>query len=131
MAGGTSLPYGNVKNMFILSCTPAGTNVGATSIIVAGTGGAVLTFTVPGLLPGDCVLDINRPSNTINGNITPAFPFVDIGNAWVSSANTITAILSNTSVATNVTIPIEAYIVCVGRPDTTNPPTTTPTGVYS
>ena len=130
MSGGSTLPYGNVKNLFILACTPTGTNVGATSIIVAGTVGAVITFNVPGVLPGDCVLDMNRPSNTINGNATPAAPFVGIGNAYVSAANTITAVLSNSSVATNVTTPIEAYVVAVGRPDTVNAPLTTPIGFY-
>jgi len=131
MAGGTSLPYGNVKNLFILACTPSGANVGATSIIVAGTVGAVITLTVPGVLPGDCVLDINRPSNTINGNTSPASPFVGIGNAYVSAAGAVSVVLSNTSVAANVTVPIEAYIVAIGRPDTTNPPSTTPSGIYS
>ena len=130
MSGGSSLPYGNVKNLFILSCTPAGANVGATSIVVPGTVGCVLTFTVPGLLPGDCILDINRPSNTINGNTAPASPFIGIANAYVYAAGNMSVVLDNSSVVANVTIPIEAYIVCIGRPDTTNPPATTPTGIY-
>lgn len=131
MAGGTSLPYGNVKNLFIVASTPSGTNVGATSVIIAGTVGAVITLTVPGVLPGDCIFDINRPSNTINGNTAPASPFVGIGNAFVSAANAITVVLTNTSVAANVTTPLEAYVVAIGRADTTNPPSTLPSGIYS
>lgn len=129
MAGGTAIPYGNVKNLFVLSCTPAGTNVGATSITIA-TGGAVVLLTVPGLLPGDCIMDANRPSNTVNGNTAPAVPWVGIANAFVSSAGVLAIALANSSTLA-VTIPIEAYVVSIGRPDTTNPPTTTPTGIYS
>jgi hypothetical protein len=139
MAGGTSLPYGNVKNLFILSCTPTGTNVSATSVYipgvtlatVGGVGGAIVTFLVPGVLPGDCVLDVNRPSNTVNGNTANTAPYVTVANAWVPAAGQVSVALANTSIGTNVTTPIEAYIVAIGRPDTTNPPTTTPTGIYS
>lgn len=130
MSGGNSIPYGNVKNMFIFSGTPAGANVGATSIVVPGTVGCVLTITVPGVLLGDCILDVNRPSNTINGNTAPASPFVGISNAYVYANGNVSICLGNSSVAANVTTPIEAYIIAVGRPDTTNPPTTTPTGIY-
>ena len=129
MSGGTSIPYGNVKNLFILSCTPSGTNVSATSITIA-TIGAVVTFTVPGLLPGDCIMDTNRPSNTINGNTAPASPFVTVGNTWVAATGgSFSMVLENSSTLA-VSVPVEAYIVAVGRPDTTNPPTTTPTGIY-
>lgn len=131
MAGGTSLPYGNVKNIFILSCTPTGPAVGATSIVVPGTVGTVITLNVPGVLPGDCVLDVNRPSSTINGNLTPASPFIGISNAYVYAAGNVSVALNNSSVVASVTIPIETYIIAIGRPDTTNPPTTTPTGIYS
>jgi hypothetical protein len=127
MSGGTAIPYGNVKNLFVLSVTPTGTNVGSTSITIA-TGGAVITFTVPGILPGDCVLDCNRPSNTVNGNAATAVPWVGVGNMY-SGLNTLTMQLTNASTLA-VTTPIEVYTVAIGRPDTTNPPTTTPTGIY-
>lgn len=129
MAGGTSIPYGNVKNLFILGCTPAGPNVGATSITIA-TGGAVVTVAVPGLLLGDAVLDTNRPSNTVNGNTAPAVPWVTVGNQYASANGVLTIALANTSTLA-VTTPIEAYEVIVGRPDTTNSPTSLPTGIYS
>ena len=71
MAGGTAIPYGNVKNLFVVSGTPSGSFVSATSITIA-TGGAILTINVPGLLPGDLIMDVNRPSITVNGNAAPA-----------------------------------------------------------
>ena len=128
MSGGSGGPYGNVKGLWVLSCTPSGTLVSSTSITVS-TAGSVITINVPGLLPGDCILDINRPSNTVNGNTAPAIPWVAVGNAYVSSAGTLSVLLENVSTLA-VTTPIEAYIISVGRPDTTNPPTTTPTGIY-
>ena len=128
MAGGTAIPYGNVKNLFVLSGTPAGANVAATSITIA-TGGAIVTFTVPGLLAGDLVVDVNRPSNTVNGNAAPAVPWINPANAYVSAANTLTVVLTNDSTLA-VTAPIEVYVIGVARPDTTNPPSTTPTGIY-
>lgn len=129
MAGGTAIPYGNVKNLFVLSCTPSGPNVGAASITIA-TGGAVVTCAVPGLLPGDCIMEANRPSNTVNGNTAPASPWVTVANLYASAANVLSIVLSNTSTLA-VTTPIEAYVVGIARVDTTNPPTTTPTGIYS
>jgi hypothetical protein len=129
MAGGSSIPYGNVKNLFILSCTPSGPNVGATSITLA-TGGAVVTVAVPGVLLGDVVFDCNRPSNTINGNTAPAAPWVSVANAYISANSVLSIVLSNTSTLAT-TVPIEVYGIAVGRPDTPNPPSTTPTGIYS
>src|SRR5277367_6989672 len=95
MAGGTSLPYGNVKNMFVVSVSPSGTFVSATSITIA-TGGALISFNVPGVLPGDLVIEANRGSNTINGNVTPAVPWVGVGNVYIASANTVNVQLVNT-----------------------------------
>ena len=116
MAGGTSIPYGNVKNMFVLNTqfTPA---AGATSISVAASFGQTYTFTVPGLQPGDFVMDINRPSATLNGAASPASPYVGILNAFVSAANTLVVSYDNSSTAA-VTIPIETYVIGVARPDT-------------
>ena len=128
MSGGTAIPYGNVKNLFVLSGTPSGANVGATSITIA-TGGAIVTITVPGILAGDLVIDANRPSNTVNGNLTPASPWVSVGNAFVSAAGSLSLSLANSSTLA-VTTPIEAYVIGIARADTTNPPTTTPTGIY-
>lgn len=129
MAGGTAIPYGNVKNLFVLSGTPSGANVGASSITIA-TGGAVLTINVPGLLPGDLIVDANRPSITVNGNTAPAVNWVSPGNTFVSSAGVLSLTLTNSSTLA-VSTPIEAYVIGIARPDTTNPPTTTPTGIYS
>lgn len=138
MAGGTAIPYGNVKNLFILSATPTGGSVSATSVYipgvtlatVGGVGGAIVTLLVPGVLPGDCVLDVNRPSNTVNGNTANTAPYVTVGNAWVPAAGQVSVALTNSSIGASVTTPIETYILSIGRPDTTNPPTTTPTGIY-
>lgn len=127
MAGGTSLPYGNVKNLFMLSCTPSGTNVSATSVTIA-TGGAIVTFTVPGILSGDSVLEANRQSNTINGNTAPAVPWVGVGNMWASGANTVSLNLTNTSTLA-VSTPIDTYIITVARADSPNPPSTLPSGI--
>ena len=130
MSGGNSLPYGTVKNMFVFVSPPTGPTVSSTSVYISGTYGSVITFNIPGVLVGDCVLDCNRPSNTVNGATAPSFPYVSVGNAWVSGAGLVSCVLNNSSVAANVTTPIENYVLAIGRPDTTNPPTTTPTGVY-
>jgi len=129
MAGGTAIPYGNVKNMFVVAVTPTGSFVSATSITIA-TGGAILTLTVPGLLPGDLIMDINRPSITVNGNTAPAFNWVSPGNTFVSSAGVLSLTLSNASTLA-VSTPIEAYIIGFARSDSPNPPTSLPTGIYS
>lgn len=130
MSGGSSLPYGNVKNLFQFSVLPTGGSVSATSVYIVGTYGTVISFNVPGVLPGDCVLDINRPSNTVSGNTAPAAPYVGIGNGYVYGANNISAVLTNSSVYAYVTTPLEYYQITVSRPEGTNPPTTTPLGVY-
>jgi hypothetical protein len=129
MAGGTAIPYGNVKNLFEVAATPSGTNVGATSIVL-GTGGVFITITVPGLLLGDLIVDANRPSNTINGNTSPATPWVSVGNAFVSAANTVSLALANSSTL-QVTTPIEAYVIGIARSDSVNPPSGLPIGIYS
>ena len=129
MAGGTAIPYGNVKNMFVLAGTPSGAFVSATSITIA-TGGAILTINVPGVLPGDLVMEVMRPSITVNGNTAPATNWVNPGNAFVSTAGVLSLTLTNSSTLA-VTSPIESYVIGIARPDTTNPPLSTPTGFYS
>jgi hypothetical protein len=136
MSGGSSLPYGNIKNGFVLSCAPTGPTVGTTSIYISsvtlatvgGISGAVITLNVPGTLLGDFV-DVTRPSNIVNG-ATLAYPYVSISNAYVYAAGNVSVVLANTSIGTFVTTPIENYAVLVMRPDTPNAPTTTPTGFY-
>jgi hypothetical protein len=129
MAGGSAIPYGNVKNLFVISGTPSGAFVSATSITIA-TGGAILTIQVPGLLPGDLIMDVNRPSITVNGNTAPAFNWVSPGNTFVSSAGVLSLTLSNSSTLA-VSTPVEAYVIGFARSDSPNPPTSLPTGVYS
>ena len=129
MAGGSAIPYGNVKNLFVISGTPSGAFVSATSITIA-TGGAILTIQVPGLLPGDFIMDVNRPSITVNGNTAPAFNWVSPGNTFVSSAGVLSLTLSNSSTLA-VSTPVEAYVVGFARSDSPNPPTSLPTGIYS
>ena len=130
MSGGSSLPYGNVKNLFIFSVIPNGPTIGSTSVYISGTAGSVISFNVPGVLPGDVIMDVNRPSNTVNGNIAPALPWVTVGNAWVYAASNISCILACSSAVASVTTPLEYYQISVGRPEGTNPPTTTPLSVY-
>jgi hypothetical protein len=129
MAGGTAIPYGNVKNMFVVAGTPTGNFVSATSITIA-TGGAILSITVPGLLVGDLIMDVNRPSITVNGNTAPAFNWVSPGNTFVSSAGVLSLTLSNSSTLA-VSTPVEAYVIGFARSDSPNPPTSLPTGIYS
>lgn len=129
MAGGTAIPYGNVKNLFVVQGTPSGNFVSATSITIA-TGGAIITINVPGILPGDLVMDVNRPSITVNGNTAPAFNWVSPGNTFVSSAGVLSLTLTNSSTLA-VSTPVEAYVVGFARADATNPPSTLPTGIYS
>lgn len=128
MAGGTAIPYGNVKNLFVLQGTPSGSFVGATSITIA-TGGAVLTINVPGLLAGDFIMDVNRPSITVNGNTAPAFNWVSPGNTFVSTAGVLSLTLANSSTLA-VSTPIEAYSIGIARPDAPNA-AVLPTGIYS
>ena len=130
MSGGSSIPYGNVKNLFVVSVQPTGPTVSATSVYISGTAGSVITFAVPGVLPGDCIMDCNRPSNTVNGNITPALPWVSVGNMWVAAPGYVSVVLSNSSATASVTTPIEFYTLSIGRPDTPNAPTSTPSGFY-
>ena len=130
MSGGSSIPYGNVKNMFAFSVPPSGGSVSSTSVYIVGTYGTVVSFNVPGVLVGDVILDINRPSNTISGNASPAAPYIGMGNQWVYAAGNISAVITNSSVIAYVTTPIENYQIVVARPEGTNPPTTTPLGVY-
>lgn len=129
MSGGSSLPYGNIKNGFVLAVAPTGPTVGAASVYVSGTTGSIITLAVPGVQLGDFV-DVTRPSNTVNGNTTLLIPYVGVGNAWVAAAGYVSVVLTNSSVAANVTTPLENYGVCVFRPDTPNAPTTTPSGFY-
>jgi hypothetical protein len=129
MAGGTAIPYGNVKNLFVLAGTPSGSFVSATSITIA-TGGAIVSIQVPGLLLGDLIMDVNRPSITVNGNTAPAVNWVSPGNTFVSSVGVLSLTLANSSTLA-VSTPIEAYVIGIARSDSTNPPTSLPTGIYS
>lgn len=111
MPGGTSLPYGNVKNMYLLSLT-------VTTQTITGTFGGEVTFSVPGLITTDNV-DVNKPSLT---------QYVSIGNVRVSAAGVLAITYSNSSTG-NITTPAsEVYSVIVTRPDIA-PPGTTPTGI--
>jgi hypothetical protein len=114
--------------MFVLAGTPSGTFVSATSITIA-TGGAILTIQVPGLLPGDLIMDVNRPSITVNGNTAPAFNWVSPGNTFVSTAGVLSLTLSNASTLA-VSTPIEVYAIGIARPDAPNVGSI-PTGIYS
>jgi hypothetical protein len=111
MPGGTSLPYGNVKNAFLLNLT-------VTTQTITGTFGGEVTFSVPGLLTTDNV-DANKPSNT---------QYVGIANVRVSAANVLAITFSNSSTG-NITTPAsEVYSVIVMRPDFA-PPGTPPSGI--
>jgi hypothetical protein len=126
MSGPATQAIGNIKNQFVFSGTPTGTGVSSTSITIA-TGGAIVTFNVPGVLLGDLITDVNRPSNTVNGATGQIW--VSPGNSYVYAAGQISTVLSNASTLA-VTTPIETYIIAVTRPDTPNAPSTTPTGIY-
>jgi hypothetical protein len=111
MPGGTSLPYGNVKNAFLLNLT-------VTTQTITGTYGGEVTFSVPGLLTTDNV-DVNKPSLT---------QYVTIGNVRVSAANVLAITFSNSSTG-NITTPAsEVYSVIVTRPDYA-PPGSPPSGI--
>lgn len=126
MAGGTAIPYGNIKNAFALAVTPSGAFVSATSVTIA-TGGAMLLLTVPGILPGD-IVGVARPSITVNGNTAPAVNWVTPDNIFVSSAGFLSLTLSNSSTLA-VSTPVEAYLISVLRPDSLNPPVDLPKGI--
>jgi len=106
MAGGSSLPYGNVKNVFML--TPALTFTPAT---IAGTTGSEVTCTVNGVILGDFV-DISKPTEQ---------SYIGIGNVRVSAVNTLAITFTNTSTGTVTPTASEVYTVLVFRPDSTTP----------
>lgn len=93
------LAFGNIQSTFILtvSLTPAAT--GATTT-------AEQSFTVPGLLVGDLV------QVSFNGAFSS---LVDIVNARVSAANTLTLAFSNVT-AGSLTYPSGSFQVEVNRP---------------
>lgn len=94
----TSIPRGNILKMFAVQVTldPAAVSA-ATS--------AEQTFTVAGLLPGDIVIAVNKPSATAG---------VGIVNARVSAANTLAMTFMNAT-AGSLNPASESYVVVIGR----------------
>lgn len=106
MAGGTSLPYGNARNVFMLNT--ALTFSPAT--VAAGTG-SELTCTVNGVQLGDFV-DLSKPTEQ---------SYLGIGNVRVSAANTLAVSFTNSSTATATPASGEVYSVLVFRADSPTP----------
>ena len=111
MPGGTSLPYGNVKNAFVL-------NVTVTTQTVTGTFGGEVTFSVPGLITTDYVSAI-KPSLT---------QYVSVASARVSASNVLAITFDNSSTGSITTPASETYTVFVARADFA-PPGAPPTGI--
>lgn len=111
MPGGTSLPYGNVRNAFIL-------NVTVTELTITGTFGGEVTFSVPGLFTSDFV-EVSKPSNT---------KYIGVVNARVSATSVLAITYSNSSTGAITTPASEVYTVFVARPDVA-PPATPPSAI--
>jgi hypothetical protein len=113
MPGGTALPYGNVKNAFML--TPTLTFTPAT---IASTTGTEVTCIVSGVQLGDFV-DLAKPTEQA---------YLGIGNVRVSAVNTLAITFTNGSTGTITPTASETYTVLVFRPDATLP-TSLPSGI--
>lgn len=98
----TSIPFGNIFKMRAVqvSFDPA-----AVSTITT----AEQDITVPGVMLGDIVLAVNKPSLTAG---------VGICNARVKAANTVSVQFVNPT-AGSVNPTVETYTIVIGRPDTT------------
>lgn len=100
----TKIPRGNLNNIFAVTVTfdPAA---------VATITTAEQDVTVPGVLAGDIVLSVNKPSLTTG---------VGIVNARVKSANTVSLQYVNPT-AGSVNPVSEAYTFVIARPEQTPP----------
>lgn len=100
MPNPNTISLGNIKGSWVLSpvLTPAA--IGATT-------NSEQTFTIAGLNLGDFV-DVSKPSTQ---------PGISIGNARVSSANTLAIEFSNISGGTLTPTAAETYQVVVTRPE--------------
>ena len=101
MPGGTELPFGNAKNMFVLTPT-----ITYTPTTVAGTTGSELTCTVNGVQVGDLVY-MNKPTFQ---------SYIGLNNVRVSANNVIAVTFDNNSSATQTPTASEVYTVLVIRP---------------
>lgn len=102
----TTLARGNIINNFLVypSLTPTS--------ITASTAG-VQTFTITGLNYNDCISISSQGSQTTG---------VNIQNAWVSAANTLSIQFQNNS-SSSATPFVGTYILSVDRLEGTNLPT--------
>src|ERR1700675_4674710 len=100
MPGPSTVAYGNVKMIFIMS-------VALTPASVANATSAEQTFTVTGLQTGDFV-DVIKPTTQAG---------LVIGGVRVSSANTLAINFGNATAATITPTAAEVYTVMVDRYD--------------
>jgi hypothetical protein len=98
-SGPTSLPFGNVQQVALLS-------VALTPAQVAANTTAEQTFTVNGLLAGDFV-EVNKPTTQAG---------LGVVNARVSAANTLAIAFSNNTGAGITPTAGESYQLLVVRP---------------
>jgi hypothetical protein len=101
MPGSTELPYGNVRNMFVLQ-----TALTFTPTTVAGTTGSELTASVTGLQVNDFV-DVSKPTQQ---------SYIGIGNTRVSAAGVLAITFTNSSTGTVTPTASEVYTIQVVRP---------------
>lgn len=92
---------GNVRAMGVASVTLS------PALIVLNTT-AEQTFTVPGLLPGDVIISVNKPTTQAG---------LGIVNARVSAADTIGITFSNNTGSSITPTASQVYLIAWARPD--------------
>jgi hypothetical protein len=104
MPGPSDIALGNIQLVMVLQVAVA------SGTALAASTSEERTYTVQGLLPGDVVMAINKPTFQAG---------VAIANSRVSAANTLAITFGNFTAGTP-TLTAETYLVVIARPE--NPP---------
>lgn len=110
MPGPSDIPLGNVQLRLLVQATLSPASVAANT-------SAEQTFTVPGLLGGDVVSGINKPT---------AQAGLIIGNVRITAAGLLAITFGNLTAAPIVPTASEVYFIDVARPENPGP---LPTGI--
>lgn len=95
----TEIPYGNVQKMVQVGITISPASVGAATVVEQA-------FTVPGVVPGDQVVDVTKPTQQVGLAILPG---------RVSAANTVTIVFINPTAGAIVPTAAERYVLTILR----------------
>lgn len=101
----TELPYGNIQKLMTMSVVLSPASVAATST-------AEQTFNLPGVVPGDQVIDVTKPTHQVG---------LAVIAGRVPAAGQITLVFVNPTASPIVPTASERYSVTVTRPAGTLP----------